>query len=208
MSHATEAMADDIEGALERLAVLIESSPHKLVSPRALAELRDRHLAECRAFAELLPRGRARVLDLGSGGGLPGLVVAIIRPELEMHLVEATRKKASFLEDASSDLGLAVQVHWSRAEDLSRGELARSFDIVTARAVAPLARLAELSEPFLVPNGLLYAIKGERWERELDEAHETLHARRLHVVATPADQLSQSPREPSVVVLSRAADPG
>lgn len=118
-----------------------------------------------------------RLLDVGSGGGLPGMVIAIMRPELSVTLLEATQKKARFLESTGKRLGLLnLTVACGRAEDEARlGSRRREFyDIVTARAVAPLRILLELTVPFLVPSGLLVAIKGERAETELAEAQNAL----------------------------------
>lgn len=172
------------DAILRRYADLVANSPHNLVSRQARAELLDRHVPEARRFAETLP-GPARLLDVGSGGGLPGLVIAAVRPELEVHLLEATGKKAAFLEAAAAELGLAVTVHHGRAEDLGKGPLAGSFDLVTARAVAPLERLVRLTTPFLRVGGTLHAIKGARWEEELADASGRLDPLGLRVRATP-----------------------
>ncbi len=197
---------------LAKLADRIEASPHNLVSARARAELRIRHLPECQAFAELLPKGSYRLLDLGSGGGLPGLVVAVVRPELDTHLLEATGKKAQFLRETADALGIAAVVHHGRAESLARTELGGSFDVVTARAVAPLVRLVGLAYPFLRPGGALHAIKGQRWPEELAEALPVLARLRAQVLSTPEDQAGrgQSPAPvvgnspvPAVVVVGR-----
>jgi 16S rRNA (guanine527-N7)-methyltransferase len=197
---------------LERYAGLVEDSPHNLMSPTGLRELRTRHIPESVALANLLPAGPGRLLDVGSGGGLPGLVIAIMRRDLEVHLLDSTSKKAAFLAGAALELELPVQVHTGRAEELARGALAASFDVVTARAVAPLATLLAWTLPFLRPNGLLYAVKGERWRDELDDAQRTLQQLRGRVVATPDDlhPAERAPAEtpetdptPRVVILAR-----
>ncbi|MFA9431565.1 16S rRNA (guanine(527)-N(7))-methyltransferase RsmG [Egicoccus sp. AB-alg2] len=173
--------------ALEAFTRAVETSPHNLVSKLARSELRTRHIPESVAFARGLPAGAQRLLDIGSGGGFPGLVVAIVRPEYEIHLLDSTRKKADFLRDAAARLGLAVTVHNGRAEDLARGELAASFDLVTARAVASLERLIPWTLPFLRPGGVLHAIKGERWSEELAAAEPVVRRYGARVVATPND---------------------
>lgn len=127
---------------------------------------------------------RLRVLDLGSGGGVPGLVLASVLPEVEVVLCEATGKKARFLEDAARSLGLArVRVAARRAEDLGHDEAFRATqDVVLARAVGSLASLVELSMPLLRVGGVLLAVKGERAPQEIEEAKRALHA--LHALVT------------------------
>lgn len=198
-----------IDATLLRFAQLVESSPHNLVSRSARTELTTRHVPEAVALANLLPAGARRLLDLGSGGGFPGMIVAAVRPELEVHLLDATRKKTTFLQEASRELGVAVVVHTGRAEELARGELAGTFDIVTARAVAPLQRLVPWALPFLADGGVLYAVKGERWREELDDASQVLQRLGGQVLATP-DDLPPDPKaaeghRPHVVMIGRAA---
>lgn len=189
---------------LERFVGAVESSSHNLVSKRARGELRARHLPECVAFAEILPRGPARVLDMGSGGGFPGMVVAMLRPDLDVTLLDATRKKVQFLREVAADLRVDVTAVHGRAEELFRSELGSSFDLVTARAVAPLPRLVGWTIPFLRPGGLLYAIKGERWQEELDEATGALRDFGGEAVATPAELGdTDAGTRPLVVIIRR-----
>jgi 16S rRNA (guanine527-N7)-methyltransferase len=200
--------ADQREELLRRFAAAVLASPHNLVSRRARAELWERHVRESVAFAQLLPSGRARLLDVGSGGGFPGLVVAIERPDLEVHLLDATAKKTAFLVETATLLGLAnVEVHTGRAEELQRGSLGGSFDLVTARAVAALDRLLPWTVPFLRREGLLYAIKGERWREELHEATTVLRRVGARVVATPDDLPhpgdAGDAARPAVVIIAR-----
>lgn len=171
---------------LDRFAEAVEASPHNLVSSRARAELRSRHVPESVAFARMLPPGPARVLDIGSGGGFPGLVVAVTRRDLQVELLDSTRKKTDFLRSVAAELGLDVVVHTGRAEDLGHGELQGAFDAVTARAVASLDRLVALAVPFLRRGGTLYAIKGERWAEEVEGAAEVLRRTGARVASTPA----------------------
>ncbi len=192
----------DLDEALERFAGLVEASPHNLVSRTARAELRTRHIPECLALADLLPAGAARLLDVGAGGGFPGLVIALARPELEVHLLDATRKKTAFLEGAAAALQVEVSVHTGRAEELATGPLRQRFDLVTARAVAPLDRLLPWTIPFLRVGGLLYAVKGRRWAEELDAATPVLRRVGASVVATPDDGPAGA-TQPQVIVLAR-----
>jgi 16S rRNA (guanine527-N7)-methyltransferase len=194
---------------LDEFADLVASSPHNLVSRRARSELRSRHVPEAVSLARMLPAGAARVLDIGSGGGFPGLVIAIVRTDLDVHLLEATRKKVDFLRDTAAALDLGVTVHHGRAEELARSpDLAGRFEIVTARAVAALRDLVPLTVPFLADGGVVYAVKGERWRAELDEATDALRRARASVLATPDDETpahrSSRDHQPRVVMLGRS----
>jgi len=194
-------LSDEQHQALSDFAALIRMSPHNLLSPRALLEIETRHIPESIAFARSLPAG-TRLLDVGSGGGFPGVVIALVRPEYEVHLLEATGKKAAFLTEVADRLGVTYQVHHGRAEDLGRGDLAGKFDAVTARAVAPLARLVSWCAPYLRTGGQLHAIKGERWAEDLDSARAAIRIAGLRIVAVPGHE-DESPVEgrPRVVVL-------
>jgi 16S rRNA (guanine527-N7)-methyltransferase len=196
------------QAALERFAQQVAASPHNLVSRRARGELMTRHVPESVALAALLPSGGARLLDVGSGGGFPGIVIAIVRPELDVHLLDSTAKKTAFLRQIAQELELVnVTVHTGRAEELARGELRHAFDVVTARAVAAMDRLLSWTVPFLAPEGVLYAVKGERWQEELDDASAALRHTGARVLATPDDlpQLGDLPPEvgPRVVMIGR-----
>jgi 16S rRNA (guanine527-N7)-methyltransferase len=139
-----------------------------------------------------LPAG-ARVLDVGSGGGVPGIVLAIARPDLRFTLAEATEKKAAFLVAVAAALGLTnVTVAADRAEKLAGTELAGAFDIVTARAVARIDVLLPWTAPFVRPGGRILLVKGERAEEELVVAQKVM--RRLHcshsrTVITPTGRI-------------------
>jgi 16S rRNA (guanine527-N7)-methyltransferase len=205
----------NVEELLLGYAAALRASPHNLLSARGVAELEDRHIPESLRFALALPEG-PRTLDVGSGGGLPGLVVAIARPDLEVHLIEATGKKADFLAETAAALDLRVTVHRGRAEDLAGSDLAGSFDIVTARAVARLDGLIPLTAPFLRVGGQLHAIKGERWAEELAAAGSVMRRWGMRVLSVPEDrpgldeaagEAQDGPREdgPRVVVLTHAA---
>ena len=117
----------------------------------------------------------AAVMDVGSGGGVPGIVLAIARPDLEFLLVEATQKKAHVLEEVASALGLSnVEVAPERAEELAATDLAGSFDAVTARAVAPIERLLPWTAPFVAPGGRLLYITGQKAPDELKAAKQAM----------------------------------
>ncbi len=197
----------DPDPRLAVYAALVRGSPHNLVSATAAAELETRHIPEAQALARMLPKGpqTTRILDVGSGGGLPGMIVAIERPDLDVHLLDSRGKKTDFLESTAEVLDVAVTVHKGRAEDLSTGDLRASFHVVTARAVAPLVRLLGWTLPFLTESGLLYAVKGERWREELDEASGELRRLRGRIVATPDDLTTDAPISPRVVIVANGA---
>lgn len=198
------ALAMSLDDALSEYAAMLRASPHNLLSPAALRELESRHLPESVAFARLLPTETSpqRVLDVGSGGGLPGIILALTRPDLHVELLEARQKKVAFLEMVVRELDLQVVVHRGRAEELRRTALANSFDLVTARAVAPMQRLVGWTVPFLTPGGLLYAVKGEQWREEVNAAKEALEGWDASVVATP-DELPCLPQAPRSVIVRR-----
>lgn len=190
---------DILQDRLDQYAELVRASPHNLLSRAGLEALEHRHIPECVRFAERLPQG-PRLLDIGSGGGLPGIVIAIVRSDLEVHLLEATAKKARFLTEASEALALEVEVHNGRAEELAGGPLRGAFDLITARAVAPLQKLVGLCAPFLGPGGQIHAIKGERWPTEVTDATSEMRRVGLRVLADPTDTPGLDPK---VVVLGR-----
>ncbi|GHD32502.1 ribosomal RNA small subunit methyltransferase G [Nocardiopsis kunsanensis] len=140
-----------------------------LIGPREVPRLWGRHIINCAVVEEILPEG-ADVIDVGSGAGLPGIVLGLLRPDLEVTLLEPLLRRTVFLEEAVELLGLSnVHVRRGRAEEM-RAEL--SADFVTARAVAPLTRLAGWSLPLLRKNGSLLALKGEQAETELAAAEQ------------------------------------
>jgi len=144
-----------------------------LLGPREVPRLWDRHLLNSAAVAELIP-DQADVADVGSGAGLPGLPLAIARPDITVRLIEPLLRRSTWLDDVVSELGLTnVEVLRVRAEELA-GRI--TVQVVTARAVAPLARLCEICLPLLRPGGLLLALKGRQAEAELADAAEVLQA--------------------------------
>jgi 16S rRNA (guanine527-N7)-methyltransferase len=143
----------------ERYAELLagEGVIRGLIGPREGSRLWDRHLLNCAVLGELVPTD-AEVCDVGSGAGLPGIVLAIARPDLSVTLVEPLLRRTTFLEEVVAELGLGgVDVCRARAEDLHG---TRTFDVVTSRAVAPLERLLVWSMPLVAPTGSMVAMKG------------------------------------------------
>lgn len=135
----------------------------------------------------------AKVLDVGSGGGVPGIVLAIARPDLRVTLVDATEKKVAFLAAVAGALGLErVTAIAGRAEKLAEGPMCATFDVVTARALAKVGALLPWTVPFVKPGGRLLLIKGERAEQELVAARRALvHFRCTHdrTVLTPTGRV-------------------
>lgn len=142
-----------------------------LIGPREAPRLWDRHLVNCALLAELIPQD-ASVCDIGSGAGLPGLVLAIARPDLTVTLVEPLLRRTTFLEEVVAELELGtVEVVRGRADAL-HGD--RRFDVVTSRAVAPLERLLGWSMPLVAPTGALVAMKGSSVTEEIETARDEL----------------------------------
>ena len=142
-----------------------------LIGPREAPRLWDRHLVNCALLSPALPEG-ATVVDIGSGAGLPGLVIAIARPDLSITLVEPLLRRTTFLEEVVAELGLSnVTVVRGRA-DLLHGKA--TYDVVTSRAVAPLERLLGWSMPLVAPRGALVAMKGSSAADEVAAAGPTL----------------------------------
>ena len=150
-----------------------EGTIRGLIGPREASRLWERHLLNSAVIGELLPAG-ARVVDVGSGGGLPGIPLALARPDLDLTLLEPLARRVAFLQECRDRLGLRVAVRRGRAEEGPvRRELAGA-DAVTARAVAPLDRLAGWCLPLLRPGGVLLAVKGETAGDELAAARPAL----------------------------------
>lgn len=160
-----------------------------LIGPREAPRLWERHLLNCAVLSDGIP-DNASVCDIGSGAGLPGLVLAIRRPDLRLTLVEPLLRRTSFLSEAVAGLGLAnVEVVRARAEDLHG---VRDFDLVTSRAVAPLERLVGWSMPLVRRGGTMLAMKGASVQHEVEAASDVLRrvgAGAIEVVTFGAGQI-------------------
>lgn len=141
-----------------------------LIAPSTVADIWRRHIEDSGQIAHFIPSNAKMHIDLGSGGGMPGIVLSILSrdflPSLTTHLVESDHRKAAFLTTAIRDLGLPAKVHVARAETL---DLPPS-DMLTARAFAPLSRLLTISERFCDENTTLVLHKGSRIDSELTVA--------------------------------------
>lgn len=153
--------------AVRYVALLADTGvTHGLIGPREVPRLWERHVLNCAVIQDVFEVG-ASVIDVGSGAGLPGIALAIARPDLEVTLVEPMLRRTTWLAAAVAELDLPnVEVKRARAEELA-GQLSSSW--VTARAVARLAKLARWCVPLLAPGGTLVAMKGSNARAELEE---------------------------------------
>lgn len=143
------------------------------ISDRAAAEIG--HVGDALTILPFLPKGAHRLVDVGSGGGVPGIPLAIARPDVRVTLLESTQKKAAFLSQTIVTLGLSnVQVVADRAELAARGKLRGSFDVAVARAVGAMGQLVEWCLPLIKPGGKLLAMKGAKIAEELPAAKKTI----------------------------------
>jgi len=142
-----------------------------LIGPRELPRLWDRHIINSVLLAQVLPE-TGTLVDVGSGAGLPGIVLGIARPQMHVDLVEPMERRTDWLNEVVSRLELEnVTVKRGRAEEFHD---AFEYDFVTARAVAPLDRLVRWCLPLVAPGGQLLALKGQRAEEELAAALKAL----------------------------------
>jgi len=175
-----------------------------LIGPREVDRIWDRHLLNCAAVAELLEPGE-RVVDIGSGAGLPGLPLAIARPDLRVILVEPMLRRSEFLFEVVAGLGLDVEVVRGRAEEGSVRARVGPTDTVASRAVAALDKLTAWSLPLLRPGGRMLALKGERAAAEVREHRRvmaSLGAVDVKVVRCGVKYLTP----PATVVVARRAE--
>jgi|SRR5680860_294278 len=186
----------------EQFALLLtrEALVRGLIGPREVPRLWERHLLNCAVVTDLMPRD-STVCDVGSGAGLPGIVLAIRRPDLQVTLVEPLLRRTTFLDLAVSTMELSnVHVHRGRAEGLQgEPEWAGGFDVVTSRAVAPMDRLARWSLPLVRDGGLFLAMKGSSAPDELRSARSVI--RRLGGVDPQVETVGAEWLTPPVTVV-------
>lgn len=168
-----------------------------LIGPREVPRLWERHLLNCAVLSEVVPEG-VTVCDVGSGAGLPGIPLALVRPDLRITLLEPLLRRTTFLQEVVELLGLRhVTVVRGRAE-----EVLGTFtpvQVVTARAVAPLDRLAAWGVPLLRPYGEMLALKGDAAEEELLGARSALQ--KLGVVQTSVLRVGEGVVDPLSTVV-------
>lgn len=179
-----------------------------LLGPREAPRIWERHILNCAVVADpsvgLLPNN-ATVADIGSGAGLPGLVWALVRPDLTLVLIESLLRRATFLTECVHSLDLAdrVTVVRDRAESVAGGPKAGrpgQMDVVTARAVAPLGALAAWGAPLLAPGGVLLALKGASAAEEIQRDREQLNELGLREVQIV--QVGQGVVDPPTTVVT------
>lgn len=199
-----DAAPDGVNGALDRLAEMIATAPLNLVAHGERAHLRATHVQECLRVGVLLdPVAGSRWLDLGTGGGLPGLVLAIRYPGVSWVLLDSVRKKVDAVQRFAAELGLDnVAVLRARAEDAARDPAHREgYDGVVSRAVAALPVVMELGRGFLHDGGRLAVVRGPAGAREAVDARRAAHVLRLRDVhSREVDEVVR----PTVLVTMRA----
>lgn len=173
-----------------------------LIGPREVPRLWSRHILNCAAVAGLVPHPGS-LIDVGSGAGLPGVVLAMLLPDMSVTLLERMGRRAAFLQECVTGLGLAnASVLQAQAAEVT-GRL--RADVVTARAVAPLAALAAMTLPLARPGGLVLAIKGESAAAEVAEARPVL--RRLRVREVTVVSAGSGKVDPAATVVRLVAGP-
>lgn len=141
-----------------------------LIGPSTQDDVWTRHIADALQLLPFLPEGVTRIADLGSGAGIPGLILAIARP-LEAHLFESNQKKGAFLREVARQTGARAHIHTARIEAAAIAEAARlKVGAVTARALAPLPKLLDYAQPFLENGAIGYFHKGQDVDAELTDA--------------------------------------
>lgn len=196
MSAAAVEVFGDTYGLAERYVDILRTTGVEwgLIGPREVDRLWERHVLNSAALADLLPAG-ASVVDVGSGAGLPGVPLALCRPDLHVTLLEPLLRRDAFLRQTVTALGLddRVEIVRARAEDHRR-----TYDVVVARAVAPLGRLLAWCTPLRSPTGLILALKGRSATEEVEAAAGALLARRL--TAEVLSVRAHTSAEPTTVV--------
>ena len=178
MPEVAREVFGDAAAKAERYAELLAGPgvERGLIGPNEVPRLWGRHLLNSAAVAGLVP-APCSLVDLGSGAGLPGVVLALLLPDSDVTLLESALRSTIFLEECVAELGLGNARVWRARAEEAAGTLA--VDVVTARAVAPLDRLAALALGLLKPGGIVLAVKGAKAEEEIEAAGEAL--RRLGV---------------------------
>jgi 16S rRNA (guanine527-N7)-methyltransferase len=196
-ARANITLSPEQHAQLSRYLDLLEQANQRMnltrIVDRAQAELH--HIADALTLLPFLPAGQIRVADIGSGGGVPAIPLKIARPDSFVVMVESTKKKATFLEEAIFELKLAdVAIVPDRAEQAGQNPLFReTFDVVTARAVATMPWLAEWCLPLAKKHGKMLAMKGPKVAEELPLSNKTLNflgagQPRIHKVDLPGTE--------------------
>lgn len=204
---AATAIFGDRLGTAQRYAELLATAgvERGLLGPREVDRVWDRHILNSAVLGELLESGE-RVIDIGSGAGLPGIPLAVARPDLDVVLLEPLLRRSEFLNEVIDELGLAVEVVRGRAEEPGVRNRFGERDAAVSRAVASLDKLTKWSLPLLRPSGRMLAIKGERAFDEVEKYRRVMAASGaadVRVVTCGANYL----RPPATVVSARRGKP-
>ena len=204
---AAHAVFGDRLPVVERYAAMLAGAgvERGLIGPREVDRLWDRHVLNSAAIGELVEEG-ARIGDIGSGAGLPGIPLAMARPDLKVTLIEPLLRRSDFLQEVVGELGLDVTVVRGRAEEATVRAQVGEMDAVVSRAVASLDKLARWSIPLLRTDGHMLAMKGERAEEEIRDHRRvmaSLGAADVRVMRCGADYLDP----PATVVAARRQMP-
>ncbi|MFP1155223.1 16S rRNA (guanine(527)-N(7))-methyltransferase [Mycobacterium sherrisii] len=201
---ATEVFGTRLGVAVQYAEVLAAAGVERgLLGPREVDRIWERHILNSAAVGELLAEGE-RVVDIGSGAGLPGIPLAIARPDLNVVLLEPLLRRSEFLKETVLELGLTVEVVRGRAEEPWVRRQWGDRDAAVSRAVAALDKLTKWSMPLLRPGGRMIAIKGERAPEEVEQHRRVMTALDsvdVRVVTCGASYL----RPPATVVVARRA---
>ncbi len=202
---AAKLFGDGLELALRYAQILAGAGVERgLIGPREADRLWDRHLLNSVALTELLDPGD-QIADIGSGAGLPGIPLAVARPDLRVTLIEPLLRRSDFLREVIDDLDMDITVVRGRAEEQTVRQQVGEMDAVVSRAVASLDKLTKWSMPLLRPGGRMLAMKGERGEDELREHRrgmESVGAVDARVVTCGGDYLNP----PATVVTARRGE--
>ncbi len=165
---ATAIFGDRLELAQQYCRILAtDGIDHGLMGPREVPRLWDRHILNCAVVQEVIDDGQS-IIDIGSGAGLPGIPLAIARPDLTITLIEPLLRRSEFLQRTVDALGLPVRVVRGRAEEKTVRAEVEPSDVVTSRALAPLDRLSRWSAPLIRDGGRLVALKGSSAPDEIE----------------------------------------
>ncbi|UOY00565.1 16S rRNA (guanine(527)-N(7))-methyltransferase RsmG [Blastococcus sp. PRF04-17] len=179
-----------------------------LIGPREVPRLWERHLLNSAAVAEAVPAG-ARVVDVGSGAGLPGIPLGLARPDVVLTLVEPMARRVEFLEEVVTGVAEPAGLQWrvvrGRAEDKAVAQAVGAVDVVTARAVAPLPRLVGWCRALMRPGTQLVALVGSRALQELPSLVPELQAAGMRDVHPRAVGAELGEAATTVVVMTRGA---
>lgn len=175
-TRAAELFGDQAAKALKYADLLATTAIERgLIGPSEAERIWERHIENCYPISTLCSEG-ATLADVGSGAGLPGIVIALARPDLKVTLIEPLKRRVEFLNEVVSELALTIEVIQSKAEGVKKG-----FDHVTARAVAPLERLIGSTWHLIKPGGSLLAMKGERAQSEINELSSKTRAKGIEI---------------------------